>query len=224
MGLFSSMISRLCHQIIFSFFFLTEMKLQFFTKILEMIHSIQEYLLSTHFVQGRKIADRREDRVADVTTHVTLQANCAEDTMLAEDMALAVVQNPQERQNREFDKARASKRQSHLSKQHFKMSKLLSMWERTRLCLWKINIYCRCLEVRENSESRLCLHTEYRRITKGKRSKWVRIKGSSPRVVFSDSRAIAASPYVGFMFLFPGWVEKILVYIFPQGEEDLLRS
>jgi len=30
--------------------------------------------------------------------------------MLAEDMALAVVQNPQERQNREFDKARASKR------------------------------------------------------------------------------------------------------------------
>lgn len=49
------------------------MKLQFFTKILEMIHSTQEYLLSTHFVQGRKIADRREDRVADVvTTHVTL--------------------------------------------------------------------------------------------------------------------------------------------------------
>ena len=57
----------------FQFFFLTEMKLQFFTKILEMIHSTQEYLLSTHFVQGIKIADRREDRVADVvTTHVTL--------------------------------------------------------------------------------------------------------------------------------------------------------
>ena len=57
----------------FQFFFLTEMKLQFFTKILEMIHSTQEYLLSTHFVQGKKIGDRREDRVADVvTTHVTL--------------------------------------------------------------------------------------------------------------------------------------------------------
>lgn len=71
MGLFSSMISRLRHQIIFSFFE-SEMKLQYFTKILEMIHSTQEYLLSTHFVQGRKIADQREDRVADVTTCMTL--------------------------------------------------------------------------------------------------------------------------------------------------------
>ena len=49
------------------------MKLQFFTKILEKIHSTQEYLLSTHFVQGRKIADQREDRLADVVaTHMTL--------------------------------------------------------------------------------------------------------------------------------------------------------
>ena len=101
--------------------------------------------------------------------------------MLAEDMALAVVQSPQERQNRESDKARASKRYSHLSKQHFMMSKLLSMWGRTRLCLWKISICCRWLEVCENSESRSCLHSKYWRVTKGKRSKWVRIRGSSPQ-------------------------------------------
>ena len=73
------------------------MKLQFFTKILQMIHSIQEYLLSTHFVQGIKTGDIREDRVEDiVTTYKTLQTSCAEDVMPTGDMAGCGPESPGE--------------------------------------------------------------------------------------------------------------------------------
>ena len=130
---------------------------------------------------------------------------------------LVVVQGLQQRQNREFDEARASNRLSYLAKHHFKRSKLLSMWGRARLCLWEINV---CWEVGrstwEDGSSSPCLHTlGSGELPRAREASGLRQVELAKKAGFSDSRAIAASLCVRLMFFSLGGWERISIYICP---------